>query len=699
MKTRNYFFLLFSFVQLSINSNSQVSQLMNEGGGEFVQSFMDDLHPSQRNDIQKRLDQSIKNLNLQNNQSLVPPSFIWPMKLANGITDPGFYEIGNYIDHNPAVPNLIQDYNCGTRSYDLSNGYNHPGTDIGIWPFAFYKMDNNQVEIIAAAAGTIIEKDDGNFDKNCNFNNPNWNAVYLQHADGTITWYGHMKNGSLTTKLVGQTVAQGEYLGIVGSSGSSTGVHLHFEVHSSTGAVIDPWNGPCNSSPSMWASQEPYRKSTLNKIMTGSAPADFPACPATESPNEKLFFCSGNLVYASAFYRDQQPGQTLTHKLIQPNGVANQTWSQSFTDTYNSSWWWYSRFLPNPATAGTWKYQITYLSQIYEAAFTVSTVASATITPSGTIGICSGSSLTLTANSGNSYTWSTGATTKAITVNAAGTYTVAVNNGCGVATSSATTVVINSIPNATAANNGPVCQGNTLALTGGGGNSYEWTGVNGFTSSSQSPLINNIQLNNSGTYTVKVTGANGCTKTASTIVTVNPSSTYYLDADHDTYGVSTNTFVGCAPSGNFSATNGNDCNDNNAAINPGQTEQCGNNTDDNCNSQIDEGCPVILNLKIWIDGFYSQGHMPAILYDNNLNPGSDICDTLKISLHEKNPPHALIESKNVLIKTDGTAKAIFAPSCYGGEYYIKVNHRNSIEIWSKNSMLFNTHEKSIDFTR
>jgi uncharacterized protein (TIGR02145 family) len=46
----------------------------------------------------------------------------------------------------------------------------------------------------------------------------------------------------------------------------------------------------------------------------------------------------------------------------------------------------------------------------------------------------------------------------------------------------------------------------------------------------------------------------------------------------------------------------NDCNDNNAAINPGVVEKCDNNIDDNCNGQIDEGCiaSVLICNKTWM---------------------------------------------------------------------------------------------------
>lgn len=53
------------------------------------------------------------------------------------------------------------------------------------------------------------------------------NYVTIQHANGLTSTYAHMKYVAVS---VGQTVKQGEYLGQVGSTGASTGAHLHFEV-------------------------------------------------------------------------------------------------------------------------------------------------------------------------------------------------------------------------------------------------------------------------------------------------------------------------------------------------------------------------------------------------------------------------------------------------------------------------------------
>jgi murein DD-endopeptidase MepM/ murein hydrolase activator NlpD len=57
------------------------------------------------------------------------------------------------------------------------------------------------------------------------------NAVLIDHHNGYLTHYGHMS--ALTVKI-GQQVAVGEQIGNEGSTGHSTGPHLHFEVHKGT---------------------------------------------------------------------------------------------------------------------------------------------------------------------------------------------------------------------------------------------------------------------------------------------------------------------------------------------------------------------------------------------------------------------------------------------------------------------------------
>jgi murein DD-endopeptidase MepM/ murein hydrolase activator NlpD len=71
------------------------------------------------------------------------------------------------------------------------------------------------------------------------------NLVEIRHTDGTTTRYGHNSRLSVS---VGQTVRQGQQLAEMGSTGHSTGSHLHFEIRPSGGAAVNPISHlPANS--------------------------------------------------------------------------------------------------------------------------------------------------------------------------------------------------------------------------------------------------------------------------------------------------------------------------------------------------------------------------------------------------------------------------------------------------------------------
>jgi len=62
------------------------------------------------------------------------------------------------------------------------------------------------------------------------------NCVKVDHGDGIVTLYAHL---SKITVKVGDTVSAGDEIGKIGSTGRSTGNHLHFEVHID-GTPVDP---------------------------------------------------------------------------------------------------------------------------------------------------------------------------------------------------------------------------------------------------------------------------------------------------------------------------------------------------------------------------------------------------------------------------------------------------------------------------
>lgn len=364
------------------------------GGGRFDFIPTDEITDEQRQhinaNIRKNLDKLEREGRLEPARGDAVP-LAWPLAKAPGVTDFNVEAISNYVDQNLAFPNQVRDWNCGTRTYDQSSGYNHRGIDMFTWPFAWKKVDDNAVEIRAAASGTIALKSDGNFDRNCSFNSSNWNAVYIRHSDNSIAWYGHMKNGSLTTKLVGDNVIEGEKLGIVGSSGNSTGPHLHFELYNGANQLQDPFQGTCNTlNPnSWWISQEPYRNSRVNALQTQSGPPVFQTCPNTETTNEKTLFQPGETIYTAGYFRDQSVGQQTQYSLIDPAGGVAQSWSHTSPQTYSGSYWWWSWGIAANATQGTWKLRAIFNSTTYETSYVVgqanpfATISGRVTTPSG----------------------------------------------------------------------------------------------------------------------------------------------------------------------------------------------------------------------------------------------------------------------------------------------------------------------------
>ncbi|MES2934197.1 MAG: M23 family metallopeptidase, partial [Pseudomonadota bacterium] len=217
-------------------------------------------------------------------------TYNFPLRMAAGLPDTAGFRVSAFVDHNPAIGSVL-DYNGGSRTYD-----GHRGTDYALWPHNWNKVDAGAVEVIAAAAGTIAYKSDTDATDHhpCDAGSVNdqWNYVALVHADGRLSMYGHLRHNSLTSKGLGQTVAQGEYLGTVASSGNSSGPHMHFEMRSgnfTNEEWIDPYAGPHSQPGSMWASQRPYIDSAINKLSTHSAqPVDTPCQPTVTNVQDNF---------------------------------------------------------------------------------------------------------------------------------------------------------------------------------------------------------------------------------------------------------------------------------------------------------------------------------------------------------------------------------------------------------------------------
>ncbi len=356
------FYLFYTLLFLTTISFSQ--QLAPLNGGEFVFEKTECISTSERQYVESVLRENTQRLKNEGKLTLNKNAIVYfdlPLRKTADLEFNSYYAISNYVDQDASGG--LRDYACGMRTY---NGHN--GIDIYTWPFDWYMYENDLVEVIAAAPGTIIGKNDGEYDQNCTWmNGLTANYVIVQHSDGSVAYYWHMKNGSITTKNIGQSVATGEYLGVLASSGYSTGPHLHFEVRDSNGNVIEPFQGTCNNlnNQSWWLAQEPYRKPTLNALLTHH---DAPAmgCPAVnESPNFSTCFAPGDTVYTALYFRDQLFGEVTNLRLRRPDNSLFYSWTFNSNNTYDSSYWYWYWFLPSNGSFGLWTFEADYNGETF----------------------------------------------------------------------------------------------------------------------------------------------------------------------------------------------------------------------------------------------------------------------------------------------------------------------------------------------
>lgn len=127
---------------------------------------------------------------------------------------------GNFIF--PTVKNSVITSYFGEREIGIGSTY-HQGIDIGVYGnepgAAIYAADGGKVEATGKTASM------GNY-------------VRISHDDGIVTVYMHMQNNSVCVRK-GQKVSRGQKIGRMGSTGISSGTHLHFEVRIN-GTAVDP---------------------------------------------------------------------------------------------------------------------------------------------------------------------------------------------------------------------------------------------------------------------------------------------------------------------------------------------------------------------------------------------------------------------------------------------------------------------------
>jgi len=166
--------------------------------------------------------------------------------VASATTDRGKFTVTSYADQ------LRQRYGNLSYSYSITSGAIR-------WPFPFVSpissgfgarvapcrgcssmhmgvdfVPGYGTPILAVADGVVTAHDVESWGLG--------NSVVISHNVNGLAFdsvYGHMQTGSVVVQA-GQAVKVGDLIGLVGSTGSSTGAHLHFEIHLG-GVQVDPF--------------------------------------------------------------------------------------------------------------------------------------------------------------------------------------------------------------------------------------------------------------------------------------------------------------------------------------------------------------------------------------------------------------------------------------------------------------------------
>lgn len=293
--------------------------------------------------------------------------FQYPLRMSTRTAAFNGEMIANHVDHDAGSG--LEDFACGTRTY---NGHN--GIDIVLFPYRWDMMDRREMAVVAAMGGTVVRTHDGEFDRQCSIVDAEANHVILRHDNGLLAYYWHLKKGTVAKLAPGARVSAGQVLGYVGSSGTSTAPHLHFELRGSGNALIDPWKGKCNKRPTSWAHQSPTIDTRIIRVATHDIqpPAPSSGCDSPE-PGYSDGFGAGETLWAAAYMRDQTPEAKARLEVLRPDGSRAAAWTTGAPSSgfLVASYWWGAYTLPADAPAGQWAVRATLDGEIFEHAFKV----------------------------------------------------------------------------------------------------------------------------------------------------------------------------------------------------------------------------------------------------------------------------------------------------------------------------------------
>jgi murein DD-endopeptidase MepM/ murein hydrolase activator NlpD len=146
------------------------------------------------------------------------------------------------------------------------------------------------------------------------------NTVDIRHPDGSMTRYAHLHRMNVR---VGQKISPGTKIGEVGSTGDSTGPHLHFEYRDSRGNVVTDWQRLNQIADRKFRFGGNVRPSKVPNTSTSDPRRQIPQTPG-QKPQFTSFRQVGDAI------KNLKPGQTLT-----VNGVGKITRDKNGTPIYH----------------------------------------------------------------------------------------------------------------------------------------------------------------------------------------------------------------------------------------------------------------------------------------------------------------------------------------------------------------------------
>lgn len=240
-----------------------------------------------------------------------------------------------YAKGEPQVT-YITSYFGGKDNFRTSS---HGGIDIGHGGYGI-----GAINVIASKSGEVVYPtsehqtqyaDNGYYGNRAGGGYGNY--VKIKHSDGSYTIYAHLAQNSITVRA-GDVVSQGQVIGKMGHSGSSTGPHLHFEIRigsDSSSGRVDPLEYVKSDNPRPMS----YGSSGFSLVATTLSKEEFVArMNDYYNRTKKEGFYKNFVVNAEEIY-DVSLANNVNPELVVVTAGTEQNWELSTACQYTNNYW------------------------------------------------------------------------------------------------------------------------------------------------------------------------------------------------------------------------------------------------------------------------------------------------------------------------------------------------------------------------